>query len=37
ARRQGRDLRPARPDAGDDPRGDQAGALDRQGAPGDAR
>ena len=31
------DLRHPRPDAGDDPRGDQAGALDRQGAPGDAR
>jgi len=35
ARRQGGDLRSARPDARHDPR-DQAGALDRQGAPGDA-
>src|SRR4029079_10458519 len=33
---QGRDLRHPRPDARDDPRGDQAGPLDRQGAPGDA-
>ena len=37
ARGQGGDLRHPRPDARDDPRGDQAGALDRQGAPGDAR
>ena len=31
------DLRHPRPDARDDPGGDQAGPLDRQGAPGDAR
>ena len=36
ARGPGGDLRHPRPDARDDPRGDQAGALDRQGAPGDA-
>src|SRR6476646_2918366 len=37
ARGQGGDLRHPRPDARDDPCGDQAGALDRQGASGDAR